>query len=272
MFVTARRGSLESTVALVTGGAQGLGAATAVALAARGWSVAVADIDAEGARRTVTSCEPVAQIAAAPASAFSIAVDLATGDGPRRVVDETLRRFGRLDVLINCAAYAPVESFFDMTAKCWEAALLINVRAVALSMSAAGRAMIQQRSGHIVNVTSAAARMAPPNFAAYAATKAAVDALTRAGAVALGPHGVRVNGFSPGMMDTPMQESIEAHLARLEDRPDVATFKAERTARVPMKRRTSPEEMAQSLVWLAIDSPRYMTAERLNVSGGLDKD
>ena len=74
------------------------------------------------------------------------------------------------------------------------------------------------------------------------------------------------------MMDTPMQESIEARFARLEERSDVAAFKAERTARVPLKRRTTPQEMAESLVWLALDSPSYMTAERLNVTGGLDKD
>jgi NAD(P)-dependent dehydrogenase (short-subunit alcohol dehydrogenase family) len=114
--------------------------------------------------------------------------------------------------------------------------------------------------------------MALPHSAAYCASKAAVDALTRSGAVALGPYGVRVNGFSPGMMDTPMQESIERRLAQLEDRSDAAAFKAERTARVPLRRRTTAEEMAQSLVWLAIDSPSYMTAERFNVTGGLDKD
>jgi NAD(P)-dependent dehydrogenase (short-subunit alcohol dehydrogenase family) len=188
------------------------------------------------------------------------------------MVEETLLRFQRLDVLINCAAYAPVESFLEMTARSWQSALLINVRAIALGMSAAARVMVKQGSGHIVNVTSAAARMAMPNFAAYASTKAAVDALTRAGAAALGSYGIRVNGFSPGMMNTPMQEKIETELARLEGATDADSFKAERTARVPLKRRTSAEEMAESLAWLALDSPAYMTAGRLNVSGGLDKD
>ncbi len=263
---------MNSRVALVTGGARGLGAAAALALARRGCTIAVADIDGAKAALTAEECDSTNPAASPCSRALSIAVDLATADGPVRMVEETLRRFARLDVLINCAACAPVEAFFDMTAKGWESALLINVRAVALSMSAAARAMVAQRSGHIVNVTSAAARMALPNFAAYAATKAAVDALTRAGAAALGPHGVRVNGFSPGMMDTPMQEKIEAELARLEDRPDIAAFRAERTGRVPLKRRTSPGEMAESLAWLAIDSPAYMTAERLNVTGGLDQD
>lgn len=255
---------MDAKVALVTGGAQGLGAATAIALAARACCVAIADVDESGARRTVSSCKQSAR------PSVVIQVDLATEHGPQNMVAETLRHYGRIDVLINCAAYAPVESFLEMSAKSWEAALLINVRAVALSMAAAGRVMVQQGSGHIINVTSAAARMAAPNFAAYAATKAAVDALTRAGSVALGPHNVRVNSFSPGMMDTPMQQSIEVHFARIEGRVDLEAFKAERTARVPLQRRTSPEEMAEALAWLAIDSPPYMTADRLNVTGGLE--
>lgn len=255
----------DSTVVLLTGGAQGLGAATAIALAKRGCRVAVADIDQAQAARTAAQCGRSAE-------SLSIPVDLATSDGPSRMVDQALTRFGRLDVLINCAAYAPVESFLEMTAKGWESALLVNVRSVALSMSASARVMVEQGSGHIVNVTSTAARMALPNFAAYSATKAAVDALTRAGAVGLGPLGVRVNGFSPGMMDTPMQEKMEVEFARLESRTDLAAFKAERTARVPLKRRTSAEEMAACLAWLALDSPPYMTAERLNITGGLDKD
>jgi 3-oxoacyl-[acyl-carrier protein] reductase len=263
---------MTSKVALVTGGAQGLGAATAIVLARRGCRIAVADIDDAGSLRTAGSCDRQQSMPPESARALNISVDLATDDGPARMVEETLRRFERLDVLINCAAYAPVESFLAMTARSWQSALLINVRAIALGMSAAARVMMTQGSGHIINVTSAAARMALPNFSAYAATKAAVDALTRAGAAALGSYGIRVNGFSPGMMDTPMQEQIEAEFARLENASSAASFKAERTARVPLKRRTTAEEMAESLAWLALDSPAYMTAERLNVTGGLDKD
>jgi NAD(P)-dependent dehydrogenase (short-subunit alcohol dehydrogenase family) len=94
---------------------------------------------------------------------------------------------------------APVEAFLDMTAEAWEQALLVNVRALALAMAAAGRVMAEHGGGRIVNVTSAAARMALPNYAAYAATKAAVDSLTRTAAVALAPRGIRVNSLSPGM-------------------------------------------------------------------------
>jgi NAD(P)-dependent dehydrogenase (short-subunit alcohol dehydrogenase family) len=250
-------------VALVTGGARGLGAAVCRQLAARGLVVAVADRDAAGAEAVARTCGD---------AAIAVAVDLASAGGPAWMVEETVRRAGRLEVLVNCAAVAPAEAFLDMTAAAWEQALLVNVRAIALAMAAAGRAMAAQGAGRIVNVTSAAARMALPNYAAYAATKAAVDSLTRSAAVALAAHGIRVNSISPGMMDTPLQHETEAIFCRLDGRSDLEAYKAERTARIPLGRRSDPEEMARAVVWLAMDAPDYMTAERLNVSGGLDKD
>jgi NAD(P)-dependent dehydrogenase (short-subunit alcohol dehydrogenase family) len=257
----------ESTAAqrviLVTGGAQGLGAAVCRQMAARGWAVAVADVNAASAQEVAEACGE---------AAFAIGVDLARADGPAQVVERTVGRAGRLDVLVNCAAVAPAEAFLDMTAEAWEQALLVNVRAVALAMAAAGRAMATHGGGRIINATSAAARMALPNYAAYAATKAAVDSLTRSAAVALARHGIRVNSISPGMMDTPLQERTEAIFCALEGRSDLAAFKAERTARIPLGRRSDPEEMAAMVVWLATDAPDYMTAGRLNVTGGLDKD
>jgi NAD(P)-dependent dehydrogenase (short-subunit alcohol dehydrogenase family) len=257
---------MAGKVALVAGGAQGLGAAAARLMAGRGWRIAVADINAAGAAETAAAC------AALTPGAIPIAVDLASADGPETMIAQTLSSAGRLDVLINCAAFAPAEDFLAMTARSWELALLVNVRAIALAMAAAGRAMKAQGGGRIINVTSAAARMALPHYTAYAATKAAVDSLTRSAAVALAPHGIRVNSLSPGMMDTPLQERTEEIFCGLAGRSDLAAFKAERTARIPLGRRTDTDEMAQMLAWLAIDAPDYMTAERLNVTGGLDKD
>jgi NAD(P)-dependent dehydrogenase (short-subunit alcohol dehydrogenase family) len=250
-------------VVLVTGGAGGLGAAVCRQMAARGWTVGVADLSAAGARAVALACG---------GGAFAITVDLASADGPASIVEETVRRTGRLDVLVNCAAVAPVEAFLTMTAEAWEKALLVNVRALALAMAAAGRVMQRQGGGRIVNVTSAAARMALSDYAAYAATKAAVDSLTRTAAVALAAHGIRVNSLSPGMMDTGLQERTEAGFGQLAGRSDLAAFKAERTARIPLGRRSDPEEMAAMVVWLATEAPAYMTAARLNVTGGLDKD
>jgi NAD(P)-dependent dehydrogenase (short-subunit alcohol dehydrogenase family) len=159
-----------------------------------------------------------------------------------------------------------------MKPETWDRTLSLNVKALALASAAAGRIMMAQKSGRIINITSPASRMALPNYTAYAASKAAVDAITRAAAVALAPHGIRVNSLAPGMMDTPMQRVTEEQLARIDKRNDMEAFLAERTARIPVGRRTSPEEVAETVLWLAFDAPEYITAERLNVSGGLDKD
>ena len=205
-------------------------------------------------------------------AAFAIIVDLATADGPARMVEDTVRRGGRLDVLVNCAAVAPAEAFLDMSAepgsrRSWSTCARWRWR----WPPRAGRWRAQAAAG---SSTPPRRRRAwrCPNYAAYAATKAAVDSLTRSAAVALAKHGVRVNSLSPGMMDTPLQERTEAIFCELEGRDDLEAFKAERTARIPLGRRSDPEEMAAMVVWLATEAPDYMTAARLNVTGGLDKD
>ena len=256
----------KSKVVLITGGAQGLGRASGLALAKRGCMIAIADVNSAGAEDAALTIRGHAP------SSIALPTDLSRQEAASAMVLDVVTRFGRVDIVIQCAAAAPAESFLDMTAESWEMALLVNVRAVALTMAAAGRAMSQSGGGRIINITSAAARMALPNYAAYAATKAAVDSLTRSGAAALARYGITVNSLSPGMMDTPLQARTEEIFCQLDGRNDLEQFKSERTARIPLGRRSSPDEMAEAVVWLALDAPDYMTAERLNVTGGLDKD
>jgi NAD(P)-dependent dehydrogenase (short-subunit alcohol dehydrogenase family) len=244
---------------LVTGGASGLGRAIALAAQNRGAKVVVADIDRAGAEVVAKAC-----------GGHALEVDLVANSA--QAVEDGARLMGGLDVLVNNAGFGAGEAFLDMKAETWDRTLGLNVKALALASAAAGRIMMRQKSGRIINITSPASRMALPNYTAYAASKAAVDAITRAAAVALAPHGIRVNSVAPGMMDTPMQRVTEEALARIEGRTDVDEFLAERTARIPVGRRIEPEEVAKTVLWLAFDAPDYITAERLNVSGGLDKD
>lgn len=253
-------------VALITGAGSGLGRAVAVALAGRGCTVAVADIAPDAAHETAGLCCGVG------AEAMPMVFDLTADGEPARGIEAAVHSFGRLDILINNAGYGAIEPFLDMTAALWDRTLALNLRAVALACAAAGRVMRTQRAGRIVNVTSPASRMALPDYLAYAASKAGVDAVTRAAAIALAPFGVTVNSIAPGMMDTVMQRSTEADLARNAGRTDIEVFLAERTARVPLGRRTDCDEVAEGVVWLALDAPGYVTAERLNLSGGLDRD
>jgi NAD(P)-dependent dehydrogenase (short-subunit alcohol dehydrogenase family) len=253
-------------VALVTGAGGGLGRDVALQLAARGLRVALLDINEAGSRLTQELCE-------AQGAEVMVVIDDLTRDGAAdAAVDAVVAKWGRLDILVNNAGYGAIEPFLAMSAKLWNRTLSLNVTALALLCAAAGRVMSAARSGRIVNITSPASRMALPNYTAYAASKAGVDAITRAAAVALAPFGVLVNSVAPGMMDTEMQRSTEADLARLEGRNDLQAFLDERTRRVPLGRRVEPAEVAAGIVWLALDAPDYVTAERLNLSGGLDKD
>jgi len=252
--------------ALVTGAAGGLGREVSRQLLARGCAVAICDIDAQGLAET-------GQLLSAQGGEVEcIVCDLTAEDAPQAAVERVVKRWGGLDVLVNNAAYGVIEPFLDATYQAWTRTLALNVTALAMACKAAGRIMREQRSGRIINITSPGSRMALPDYTAYTASKAGVDAITRAAAVALAPFGVLVNSLAPGMMDTQMQRSTEAEMARVNGRTDLQAFLDERTRRVPLGRRATLDEIAQAVVWLCLDAPDYMTAERLNMSGGLDKD
>jgi len=253
---------MTTRTALITGAGSGLGRATALALAPRGCALALVDIDGDAA----------AQVARACGNAQVIVQDLAAPGGGSVAVARSLAALGRLDIVVNNAGYGAGEAFFDMREETWDRTLDLNLKAVALICSAAGQHMREQRGGRSINVTSPASRMALPNYLAYAASKAGVDAVTRGAAVALAPFGISVNSVAPGMMDTPMQRITERQLATIEGRADIEHFLDERTRRIPLGRRTDCETVASTIVWLALDAPDYITAERLNASGGLDKD
>ncbi|MCI0541332.1 MAG: SDR family oxidoreductase [Verrucomicrobiales bacterium] len=235
-------------------------------MAAKCWRVAIADINQEAGP------EVIRELQTKGVEAFFVSVDVGSRHGPAEMVERIVERFGRLDVLVNCAAHAAVESFRAMTAENWERTLNVNVRGIALAMAAAGEQMKKQKGGRIINISSPASRMALPNYAAYAASKAAVDSITRAAAVALAPFNIQVNSVAPGMMDTPLQLRTEEIFAQLEGCADMVEFRAERTARIPVGRRTDCSEVAQAIVWLATEAPSYVVAERFNISGGLDRD
>lgn len=249
--------------ALVTGAGSGLGRATALGLAARGCVLALVDIDAAATNDVALAC----------GGAQVIVQDLTAPGGAEAAVARGIAALGALDIVVNNAGYGAGEAFLEMREATWDRTLDLNLKAVALICAAAGRHMRERGGGgRIVNVTSPASRMALPNYLAYAASKAGVDSVTRAAAVALAPYGVRVNSVAPGMMDTPMQRITEQQLAEIEGRNDLAVFLEERTRRIPIGRRTDCETVAGAIIWLALDAPDYITAERLNVSGGLDKD
>jgi NAD(P)-dependent dehydrogenase (short-subunit alcohol dehydrogenase family) len=257
----------DTKCALVTGAAAGLGRDLSMAFAKRGLSVVLVDIDEAGLKSSHTAC------AAHSDSLLSIAADLTVSGSTARIVDDIVRKFGRIDILVNCAAIGEAQAFNSMSETLWQRTFAVNVTAlVSLTLGVANEMIKRRAKGRIVNITSPGSRMALPNYAAYAASKAAVDSFTRTASVALARHGITVNSVAPGMMDTAMQRTVEAEMARVEGRSDLETFLQERTNRVPLGRRAEVSEVVDSIVWLALDAPDYITCARLNVSGGLDKD
>jgi NAD(P)-dependent dehydrogenase (short-subunit alcohol dehydrogenase family) len=253
--------------ALVTGAAAGLGRELSMAFAKRGLSVALVDIDAAGLKSAHAECETQGT------PLLSIAADLTAAGSTARIVADMVGKFGRIDVLVNCAAIGEAQAFGAMTEALWQRTFAVNVTAlVSLTLAVSAEMIKRQTKGRIVNITSPGSRMALPNYAAYAASKAAVDSFNRTASVALARHGIKVNSVAPGMMDTAMQRTVEAEMARVEGRSDLETFLQERTNRVPLGRRAEVSEVVDSIIWLALDAPDYVTCARLNVSGGLDKD
>lgn len=252
---------------IVTGAAAGMGRELAKAFSARGLSIVLVDRNADGLAETEVMCVELG------AKVASVAADLLDPGTTDLIVKEALARFDRVDILVNCAAIGVAEAFFEMSRDTWKRTLEINVLAtVTLTTEVANAMRARGIEGRIINITSPASRMALPNYAAYSASKAAVDSFTRAASVALACHGIKVNSVAPGMMDTEMQRSVEADMAKVEGRDDVDKFLEERTRRVPLGRRAEVSEIVDCVLWLALEAPDYVTCSRLNASGGLDKD
>jgi len=255
----------KGKVVMVTGGATGLGKAAALAFAGHGADVAVVDLNREGA------CTTAQEIRRQQRKCHVIIRDISEPGAPDQIVRETVEQLGRVDVLVNNAATWAVQPFLEITPEQWTRVFDVNVNALMFCLQAAAKAMRDNGGGRIINISSPASHMALPNYTAYAASKAAVDSITRAAAVALGRHRITVNAVAPGRMDTAMQRSTEKLFAAIAG-VDLESFVRDRTSDIPLGRRTTPEEVAGAILWLASPAASYVTGTRINISGGLEVD
>jgi meso-butanediol dehydrogenase/(S,S)-butanediol dehydrogenase/diacetyl reductase len=254
---------LAGKVAVVTGGARGIGRAIALQLARDGAAVVVADLNREGAG-TVAG-----EIEAAGGRAVAAGVDVADAASQDALVAEAVDRLGRLDVMVANAGIIQVKPLVELEPEDWDRTFAVNVRGVFLSFRAAARTMIGQgQGGRLLATASIAAKMGSPYQSHYQASKAAVTGLVRSAAWELGQHGITVNCYCPGIVDTDMWQYIDRERGRLMGRQPGELFK-EMSSRSPLGRTEVPEDVAPLVSFLASEDSRYITGQAINVCGGV---
>jgi 3-oxoacyl-[acyl-carrier protein] reductase len=241
---------MPDKVAIVTGGAQGIGRSSALRLAAQGYRVAVVDLQEDKARSVVAEIEQV--------GSHGLAYGLDVRDRPRvrEAVDDVAARLGRIDVLVNNAGTHTECEFVNLTDEIYDRVVGTILTASFSFARAVLPTMIKQGSGVIVNIASVWAWGVGPGAAPYCASKAGIVSLTKSLATEVGKHGIRVNAIAPGLIDTDMYATLNPE---------------EREALIqscPLGRLASPEEVAGPISFLVSDEASWITGETLAVAGG----
>jgi len=242
---------LKGKVALVTGGAQGIGKAVALMLARHGADVVVADVNLEKAAETAKEVEATGR------GAMAVNVDVTRLSDVENMVESAIGRFGRIDILINNAGIARDKLILRMTEEDWDAVLDVNLKGTFNCTKAVIKHMSKQRSGKIVNIASVVGEMGNAGQANYSASKAGVIGLTKTIAREFAQRGINVNAIAPGYIQTPMTDVL----------PDKA--KEELKRMIPMERLGQPEDVAYAVLFLVSDASNYVTGQVLNVNGGI---
>jgi len=244
---------MKNKVILITGALTGIGRATAIAFAREGAHVVVCGRNDDAGNALVT------ELRAVGAEAEYIRADVRHEDDVRGLVDRTVKRFGRLDVAVNNAGTegkpGPVT---EQTAESYASTFDTNVLGTLLSLKHELRVMLPQRQGSIVNVSSTFGRAGGPGASVYVASKHAVEGLTKAAALEVAGSGVRVNVVAPGPIETGMLNRFTGNEEK----------KAALVSRVPLKRAGLPEEIAQTIVFLASEKASFITGVSIAVDGG----
>jgi 3-oxoacyl-[acyl-carrier protein] reductase len=246
----------EGRVAVITGAAQGIGAATATLLAAQGASVVVADLTADRAAGTVEA------ITAAGGSALAVGCDVADGDSVQAMVSAAVDRFGSLDILVNNAGITRDNLLYKMGRPDWDAVISTNLTGIFLCCQAASVPMVSAKYGKIVSLSSRSA-LGNRGQVNYAAAKAGVQGITATLAIELGPYNINVNAVAPGYIATAMTDATAQRVGF-----DPAEFQRLAAEQTPLRRVGQPAEVASVIAFLASDEASYVSGQTLYINGG----
>ena len=244
-------GLVEKKVAVVTGGAQGIGAAIVDRLASEGATIAVVDINAEKAS------EVAAAVKQKGVDAESYKVDVSDTASVKALITEIVKRFGRIDILVNNAGITRDGLLMTMSEADWDLVISVNLKSIFNFTKAVSRPMIKQKAGSIINISSVVGLMGNAGQINYSASKAGVIGVTKSSAKELGSRNIRVNAVAPGYIVTPMTH-------KLDEKARAALIEA-----IPTKQLGQPEDVANAVLFLASDLASYVTGEVLRVDGGM---
>jgi NAD(P)-dependent dehydrogenase (short-subunit alcohol dehydrogenase family) len=249
-------GRVAEKVALITGGAAGIGRATALLLASEGASIALADVNADAGRGVMD------EIVRSGGGALFEPTDVTQAADCRRMVERTIREFGRIDILFNNAGIIRRATVLDLNEEDWDRVMAVNVKSIYLLSRAVIPHMQKAGGGTIINTASGWGLAGGAKAAVYCASKGAVVLLTKAMAIDHGPQNIRVNCICPGDTDTGLLRE-EARQLGVENSRFLAS-----SAERPLRRMGTPEEIAQAVLYLASGASSFVTGAALVVDGG----
>lgn len=242
---------MNGKIALITGAARGIGREIALLLAKEGADIAICDVNEEALSQTNIEIESSGR------QCFTAVVDVSNARAAEDMVNKTLDKFKRIDILINNAGITRDSLLIRMKEEDWDAVLAVNLKGAFNFTKAVSKVMVKQRSGKIVNIASIIGIMGNAGQANYAASKAGIIGLTKSAAKELASRGINVNAIAPGFIKTPMTD-------KLTDEQKKAMLEA-----IPLARFGEPMDVARLALFLVSDASTYITGEVIRVDGGM---
>ena len=248
--------NFDGKVAVVTGGGSGIGRATVLKLAGLGASIAIADINEQAANKVA------GEVKEAGGDALVVKTDISDYEQVQVMAKTVNDHFGKIDVLINNAAWDKIQPFMDTTPELWYKLIDINLKGPIHVTRAVLEYMTKQKTGGaIVNVVSDAAKVGSTGESVYSAAKGGVYSFTKSVAREMARYKIRVNSTCPGPTDTPLLDDVKKTMPKVVEAIEKS---------VPMRKIATPEQQANAVVWLASDEASYITGQSLSVNGGLN--